>query len=511
MIELSKKRKLHILAIATLFVFFLFFMYSSPLSKGNGWVDTNVMLEIGKAWSGGLVPYKDVFEQRGPLLFFYNLVANLISEKGYLGLFFIEVANLIGIYFVSFNIFKIFTQSNVKSSIFATAIPLLLISNRSFEMGGSPEEFIIFWVFLAIFSALKILDEHDISINSFLIGLSFSSIFWIKYTSIGSIFGILFSLLLFFIFKKNVKSFLKVILYFSLGFILFSLIWIIYFLLVKGFNDLINTYFLINMNAYAVDVTLKQRIINFLISIRSLLKEKPEIFGFYLASLVILFSKSKKIFVISISTVGFMILLTFIVGQVRNYSFLSILSVIILFVFVSLIYLFEKNRSIKIVYITALVAIPILFQFFVTSPFTRNVPYIWTNRPFAAKEFGEYISSKSESKKSFIYFNMIDGGVERFFNAKLPSHFFEQTNVPNEKLPEQGEMLLDKVVNKKVDYVIMHVNSIDSYQSDTSFAAITKVIPSEVTKNYKVVKYGYFYYPIEMMNNEYQLVLLEKK
>lgn len=76
-------RKGNVVAIVVLLVFTLFFVASSPLSKGNVWVDTNAMLEVGRAWVHGRVPYADVFEQRGPLMFFYYFIVILLAQKAF--------------------------------------------------------------------------------------------------------------------------------------------------------------------------------------------------------------------------------------------------------------------------------------------------------------------------------------------------------------------------------------------------------------------------------------------
>ena len=39
------------------------------LSKMNNWVDENAFFTVGKAWGHGLIPYRDMFEQKGPVLF----------------------------------------------------------------------------------------------------------------------------------------------------------------------------------------------------------------------------------------------------------------------------------------------------------------------------------------------------------------------------------------------------------------------------------------------------------
>lgn len=65
---------------------------SSPLYPLNDWVDANCFMTVGKSMIHGLVPYRDLIEQKGPLLYMIHAVAALISETSFLGVYFIEIA-----------------------------------------------------------------------------------------------------------------------------------------------------------------------------------------------------------------------------------------------------------------------------------------------------------------------------------------------------------------------------------------------------------------------------------
>ena len=70
---LSSKNKLMTFAVYLLFLIFSFgILYictaSSPRYATNPWNDANAFLTMGRAMSSGLTIYKDIFEQKGPLL-----------------------------------------------------------------------------------------------------------------------------------------------------------------------------------------------------------------------------------------------------------------------------------------------------------------------------------------------------------------------------------------------------------------------------------------------------------
>ena len=58
---------------------------SSPLYPFNPWDDANCFFTVGRGIIHGLVPYRDLYEQKGPLLYFIYALAALISEKSFIG------------------------------------------------------------------------------------------------------------------------------------------------------------------------------------------------------------------------------------------------------------------------------------------------------------------------------------------------------------------------------------------------------------------------------------------
>lgn len=53
---------------------------SSPLYPFNYWVDSNCFFTVGKSMMKGLVTYRDIYEQKGPLLYFLHGLAYLFQE-----------------------------------------------------------------------------------------------------------------------------------------------------------------------------------------------------------------------------------------------------------------------------------------------------------------------------------------------------------------------------------------------------------------------------------------------
>ena len=112
----------------------------SPLYPFNPWDDANCFFTVGRGIIHGLVPYRDLYEQKGPVLYFIYALAALISEKSFIGAWLVEcfMASVFAVF--SWKTAKLFTEP----SKFAMAlVPLFLgltYTTRLFNFGGNAEE-----------------------------------------------------------------------------------------------------------------------------------------------------------------------------------------------------------------------------------------------------------------------------------------------------------------------------------------------------------------------------------
>lgn len=72
-------------------VILLFAVQSSPLYPFNEWVDPNVFLTMGKAILSGKVIYRDIYDQKGPYIYFMHALCALIDGDGFFGVYIMEV------------------------------------------------------------------------------------------------------------------------------------------------------------------------------------------------------------------------------------------------------------------------------------------------------------------------------------------------------------------------------------------------------------------------------------
>ena len=97
-----------ILAVVTLLT-----VGSSPLFRTNPWDDSNAMLTMGRSMLHGVVPYRDVIDQRGPVLYAVFALGALFKETNFFGVFIVQCLNLLCTYIISYRIAKDMTSEMI--------------------------------------------------------------------------------------------------------------------------------------------------------------------------------------------------------------------------------------------------------------------------------------------------------------------------------------------------------------------------------------------------------------
>lgn len=500
------------IAIFLLILVSLIIVPSSPLSKGNIWVDTNAMLEIGRGWLSGNIPYLHMFEQRGPILFIYNLIANVISSHGYFGLFCIEIANFLAIFFITDRILMKCFNNSINPFI-ATVLPFFMMIDKSFETGGSPEEFAITWSLLGILTAISVSTEpmKNEFYRAVIFGITIGMVFWIKFTLLGPLIGASIFIFLFLLTHQRYKYLIKFVVDSLLSFSVMSSVICFYFFYHHALKNLYNVYFKVNIMAYGGNTTINEKIISFINTSFQTITTNSWLFSLALAGIFILWRLQKKLakLLLVVSLISFIV--TYLVGQARLYSFLQIYTILILIIIISTVAL-VNNINKSYLWILLLLALFPIIQ----NPFFSKAPYIWSKNPVAPKLFGEIINRECSDAKleSLVYYNIVDAGVERYTPIKVSEKFkyFERTNVPDKAYPEQ-KTYLDRIINNsEATYVVIGLNwgRQKSINLENNHEVESK-IPEQVQKKYKVISASYSYYPVETDMNQFQLALLKKR
>ncbi len=223
----------------------------SPIYPFNDWVDANCFMTVGKSILQGLVPYKDLVEQKGPLLYIIHAIASLISDTSFVGMYFFEVLFAVIFLFLQGKILDLY-NSRKNSYIWLPVIGAIVYSQRAFCHGNSSEEMCLPILTYALYVGLKAIKENRLpSKKEFLfIGLTSACMLWIKFSMLGFYIGWFLFFFGFAVRKKIVREFWLGILRICLGIFIVSLPILLYFLLNGAISDLFTAYFYNNIFAY---------------------------------------------------------------------------------------------------------------------------------------------------------------------------------------------------------------------------------------------------------------------
>ncbi len=252
---------IYCLIIATTFL--LICTKSSPLYPINDWVDSNAFFTMGKGMMNGKVLYRDLFEQKGPLLYLIHGLAYLISYNTFLGVYIFEVIFFaVFLYFCS-KIINLYYNKEY-SYIAVPIISAIVLNLVNFSHGDSAEEFTIPLLTISLYYLLKYFkNQYPNPMNSkvlFINGFLAGCVMWIKYSLLGFWFGWMMMIFISSVINKRFIDSIKECLIFLFGMFLAAIPWIIYFGINGAIGDWLNTYIFINLQSYTVDYTLIQKL-----------------------------------------------------------------------------------------------------------------------------------------------------------------------------------------------------------------------------------------------------------
>ncbi len=440
-----KKYKTKLVLLFISIVVITVFSESSPIYKLNPWSDANIYLTIGRSILSGGKLYTDLFDHKGPILYFIYTVLSFISDESFLGVYLLEIVCLFIFLHYSSKILALFSQKNHLLSL--TVIAIIITTSKAFSYGGgSVEE-----LFLPIFQVTnyiclnKIVHHESFTCTEcILIGVFASVSFLTKFTLSGYYLGVAICLLIY-EYRLDKKKVLPCISYTLLSFIVVFLITCIYFLCNHNMNDFIDTYFGFNLFSYTVPITFISRIIAM---IKAIL--------FYLKNNILLVS-------ISLSSI-----LYILIHYRKNYITLYVLSTFIFWYFIS--FIGSKFIAYYILPISIYMIFIILFldQYKYTNIVLVGLCIISTItssniKDIAKDNYVQYEFSEITGDSSVLVYKGYDQGFYMTSHTTPACKYFTTTNG---WLPNYEEDTLSCINENEIEYLISMDNELelDNYE-----------------------------------------------
>ncbi|MBQ4512882.1 MAG: hypothetical protein II969_07810 [Anaerolineaceae bacterium] len=222
----------------------------SPFYAFNDWVDPHTMFTVGKSILHGMLPYRDVYEQKGPLLLLWHSLGALISFDTLHGMWVLEI--------VSCFFFLLFAYKIMRMRLGTGALPLvpvlalIVYTAVSFDQGDSAEEYCLPLLTYALWIGYHRIKKGFLPKPKewILIGVTSGCVLWMKYSMLGFYLGWTIAMYLFARVKKQRIELFKGIGLVAAGAAITTLPVLLWFAFAGGLKDLFEVYFYQNIFMY---------------------------------------------------------------------------------------------------------------------------------------------------------------------------------------------------------------------------------------------------------------------
>ena len=227
---------------------------SSPLYPTNDWVDVQCFFTVGRGILQGKMPFLDLYEQKGPILYLFFALAAMISGESFLGVFLLEVVCLGLFLYIGTRIAALWVEDAVWPLFLLPPVLALCIGiSPAFSHGGSAEE--LFLPVIALFLKLALTamrEDRPLSRGeAFLCGVLAALALWVKYTFCGVFAGGALALLVWYLATKKAGRLWTALTYGLLGALALTVPLLLWFWAKGALSSLWEVYFVNNLTAYA--------------------------------------------------------------------------------------------------------------------------------------------------------------------------------------------------------------------------------------------------------------------
>ena len=233
------------------FLLMLLLTRSSFLYPYNNWDDSNSYFSMGKSMFHGILIYRDIFDQKGPYLYFLYGLCSLVSGTTFRGVFLMEILLGAADLLLIDRILKLFCRP--QTAAFLSPILLAcMCASKSFYWGGCAEEICLPFLLFPLYVLLRTLQHSRRTGFSprdvFLSGLCCGFVFCVKFTLMGFFLGFALSVILT---CRSFREFARLAGWFLLGTLLPFVPWVIYFGITGGLDDWYRVYIYTNVFLYS--------------------------------------------------------------------------------------------------------------------------------------------------------------------------------------------------------------------------------------------------------------------
>lgn len=496
---LKKKRVLYVFALMLAVCFLGICSKSSPLYPMNDWVDVNCFFTVGRAILDGQVLYLDIYEQKGPWLYFIFAAVTFISENSFIGVYLLEVISFTLFLIMGAKIAMLYLDDKISPYFVMIILAAVIPVSKAFSHGGSVEELSLGLLSYSLYSVLKAIKNGEtLSFSSSLLnGLCAATVFWMKFTITGFYVGLASFLIIWYISEKKLKELWKTITAFLLGVFLVTIPVLIYFFATDAIADLFHAYFYNNIFVYTSSSN--SGVVGFIKNLGSTILINYWYSGFVLIGFLWIlksFSKRWKEALAIIMSCVTWTFLTYFKGRGSVYYGL-IFSVYTIFGLIACIKLLLYKKPALIAKILQLkekticmVMTVLLISFVGLSYLISNNTYLIgiQKEDMPQYQFAEKIKQVDDA--TLLNYGFLDGGFYTAANIVPNCKYFSKLNIG---LDEMLEIQDEFVEERKVDFIVTRETRLEDYDVDSS----SYIMIDEAELYFEEKVYKYYLYQVK--------------
>ena len=457
------------------FIILFLFSKNSWLYSTNDWVDANAFMTVGNAWSHGIIPYKDIFEQKGPILY---LIYGFAAKTGlwFHGIFLLELGLMATSLWLLNKTFYMLSDNRFKINLSLFIYIIGFVFAPYFDRGGGVEELSSIAIIYLLYLATIVSKKNSLKTSQIFIAATlFSIIFWIKYTMILTYIVLVISYLIYLYLKKDYQQIITIIEINILILGSISILIILYFLSTNSLSSLINVYFIDNIFNYRGNVlrTKMSPIITWVLYFSKILIIFVPII---LATIIKRKNKliSNKLIFILITIV----LLNFFFSN--NYLYYSL---IVYPIIAYLLFITDLSKA-----TLSIIAFVLAIYVFVNNISLNQTIFSTHQSP------GQVVAKLSHHSKDVIQVGTMDSGIYNVVKQTPHDKYFQLNNIDPDTMPALITEPFRIIKSQNIKYVLT-TKKIYDWKKSTLFS------------NYKVI---HSFYPYES-NHKIYYYLLELK
>lgn len=198
--------------------------------------DGGFFLYAGDQILDGKIPYLDVWDNKGPAIFYINALGVWLGGGSRWGVWFVEFLCILGTLFILYR--DLSKRWGLGAALFGVTMAGLGL-RVALGYGNYTEEYALVFNAVGLSLFLSMVDDKRSDWKYFWIGALFGLSFSFRANNIGGLFAMFGAVFLFYVFKRNFAEALRIILVSLAGFAALLLLWTGYFALLGGAAEMI--------------------------------------------------------------------------------------------------------------------------------------------------------------------------------------------------------------------------------------------------------------------------------